>query len=142
VTDSDTTQQEPDVSGGAPWGQPTGWKYSWLGGFDPGVPLQPLVPGPVIGPAPGYAGWAEALAARDARPRQPVAPSPLHAHDAGCWGDDSEAIRDTLEGVGWVCKVTARYPTAFGQDDAGRRIVVRYDPWVWYPMDVVERTRG
>lgn len=141
MTDSDTTQgPEPDVSGGAPWGQPSGWKYSWLGGFDPGVPLQPLRPGPVIGPAPEYAGWAEALAARPPLPQ--VAPSPLHEHTGACFGDDSQAIRDNLEGVGWVCNVTARFPTQFGENEAGQRIVLRYDTWVWYPMDVVERYRG
>lgn len=137
MADSDTTtgQGEPDVSGGAPWGQPSGWKYSWLGGFDPGEPLQPLRPGPVIGPAPEYAGWAEALAARPPLPE--VAPSPLHQHTADCWGDDSQAIRDTLEGVGWVCKVTARWPTVW--DEEGRPL--RYDTWVWYPFDIVEQYR-
>lgn len=126
MTDSDTTQ---DVSGGAPWGQPSGWRYSWLGGFDPGTPIQPLDMGPDWQPL------------RRGDPRLAVAPSPLHQHGPGCFGDDSQAIRDNLEGVGWVCNATARFPTQFGENEAGQRIVLRYDTWVWYPMDVVEQYR-
>jgi len=115
-------------------GQPPHWSYSWLGG----MPVES-----VVQPTARFEGtWQEALADLAGRAHAEAAPSPLHEHTAACWGDDSEAIMDNLEGVGWVCNATARYATQFGENEAGARIVLRYDPWVWYPMDVVERTRG
>jgi hypothetical protein len=125
MTDVDNGQALPDWMRGVPQ-RPSGWRYGWLG--NSGVQRTVL-------PIPVPPGWKPS-------PLGEVAPSPLHVHDAGCWGDDSEAIMDNLEGVGWVCNVTARWPTTFGENEAGARIVLRYDPWVWYPMDVVERTRG